>query len=233
MVITDAEDRYDLPELSVLVPEDARPGSLSEKAYYLIRDLIVTLQLEPGSPIDERRLMRELDLGRTPVREGLRRLADEHLVEVYPRRGTLVAPVDIGDLGAVSEVRLELEGFAARLAAERATAEEREAARALVDEVEREVHGSGDRRLMYLDQRIHRHVHGATHNDHLRATLQGFYVHALRMWFVVLDRVSRLEDAVHEHRDLLRSVIAGDPDRAEEVARRHVRGFEQEIRRVL
>jgi DNA-binding GntR family transcriptional regulator len=69
--------------------------------------------------------MEQLGLGRTPVREALRTLARERLVDVYPRRGMFISPVDVGDLAGLSEVRLTLESHAARLAAERASGAER------------------------------------------------------------------------------------------------------------
>src|ERR671931_1766835 len=100
--------------------------SLADKAYHAIRDLIVSLELAPGAVIDERELVERLEIGRTPVREALRRLAQERLVEVYPRRGMLVTRVDVRELARLSEVRLVLEPEAARLAAERATEADRE-----------------------------------------------------------------------------------------------------------
>ena len=71
---------------------DRRAASLGERAYYGIRELIVTLELAPVAPVSERELMERLGLGRTPVREALRTLAQEKLVEVYPRRGIVVSP---------------------------------------------------------------------------------------------------------------------------------------------
>ena len=79
--------------------------------------------------------MERLGLGRTPVREALRTLAQEKLVEVYPRRGMFVSPVDVGDLAALSEARRTLESFAARLAAERANDGDRASRAALLDEL--------------------------------------------------------------------------------------------------
>src|SRR3954471_17973760 len=93
----------------------------ADRAYLAIRGLIVSLGLRPGAVIDERELMQQLGLGRTPVREALRRLAQERLVEVFPRRGMFVTEVDARDLARLCEVRLALEPEAARLAAERAT----------------------------------------------------------------------------------------------------------------
>jgi DNA-binding GntR family transcriptional regulator len=216
-------------DITVLPPvEGAR--SLSDEAYLRIRDLIVSLELAPGSILNERELMERLSLGRTPVREALRALAQERLVEVYPRRGIFVSSVDVGDLASLSEVREVLESAAARLAAERATAEERVEAAALIEELDRT---GGARELIELDQRIHRHVYRSAHNPFLEKTLNEYYVLTLRIWFLALDRVARLDEAVQEHRELMEAIRDGDPDRAEATMIRHVRGFEQAIRQVL
>src|ERR1700730_14435065 len=87
--------------------------------------MIVSLELRPGAVVSEGELMERLQIGRTPVREALHRLAQEKFVEVYPRRGMFVTTVEIHDLAALSEVRLPLEGHAARLRAQRATEEDR------------------------------------------------------------------------------------------------------------
>ena len=214
-------------------PEAADATSLSDRAYYRIRELIVSLELAPGSPISERDLMARLELGRTPVREALRALARERLVEVYPRRGMFVSRVDVGDLAGLSEVRMALECHAARLAAERATADDRATIAALLDELNGSAGEHDERTLIDLDQRIHRHVYRCTHNPFLEETLNEYYVLTLRIWFLALDRVARLEDAVSEHRELLEAIRDREPERAENAMRRHVRGFEQAMRRVL
>ena len=214
-------------------PEAAAARSLADQAYYRIRELIVSLELPPGSPISERELMERLGLGRTPVREALRALARERLVEVYPRRGMFVSGVDVGDLAGLSEVRAALESHAARLAAERANGGDRAAIAVLLAELNGVDGKLDERTLIDLDQRIHRHIYRCTHNPFLEATLDGYYVLTLRIWFLALDRVARLEDAVGEHRELLEAIRDGEPGRAEEAMRRHITGFEQAIRRVL
>src|SRR5437868_11431329 len=151
--------------------ESARTVSLADKAYFAIREMIVSLELRPGAVIDERGLMERLGIGRTPTREALRRLAQERLVEVYPRRGMFVTSVEIRDLASLAEVRSPLESHAARLAAERATEEDRSELEALLDELA----GRGDlnvRELMALDERIHRQVYRCAHNPFLEATLE-------------------------------------------------------------
>lgn len=221
-----------MPAIPVLRPEHAT-ASLSERAYYRLRDLIVSLELAPGSLVNERELMERLELGRTPVREALRRLAQERLIDVYPRRGMFVSRVDVGDLADLSEARVVLEGAAARLAAERGTAEEREVAAGLAADVERTAGEQDEGRLIELDQRIHQHVYRCAHNRFLAATLEEYYVLTLRIWLLALDRVARLEQAVQEHRELLTALLEADGDTAEATMRRHIRGFEQAIREVL
>jgi DNA-binding GntR family transcriptional regulator len=219
--------------LSVLPPAEGEARSLSDEAYYRIRDLIVSLELKPGSIVSERDLMERLGLGRTPIREALRTLAQERLVDVYPRRGIFVSSVNARDLASLSEVRAELESHAAALAAERATTEERADADELIADLERTAGERDERKLIDLDQRIHRHVYRCTHNPYLEATLNEYYVLTLRIWFLALDRVARLDDAVLEHRELLEAIRDGDGGRAEDAMRRHVLGFEQAIRQVL
>jgi DNA-binding GntR family transcriptional regulator len=205
--------------------------SLAEKAYVAIRRLIVTLELGPGSVINERELVGQLGIGRTPVREALRRLAQEGLVEVYPRRGMFVTDVDVRKLALVSEVRAALEPEAARLAAERATDAERAELRELLDELD--AAGADDHALMALDERIHRAVYRCARNDLLATTLEQYYVLALRIWTIALDRQHELNDAVQGHRPLLEAIHDGDGERAAATMRAHVEDFEQAMRRVL
>ena len=202
--------------------------SLADKAYQEIRRLIVSLELAPGAVIDERELVERLEIGRTPVREALRRLSHERLVEVYPRRGMFVTGVDVRELARLSEVRELLEPEAARLAAERATDVDRAELGALLVELD-----AGRSELIDLDERIHRAVYRAAHNDLLEATLEQYYVLALRIWSIALDRAHELEEAVAEHRALLEAIQAGDGDRAADTMRAHVQNFEQAMHRVL
>jgi DNA-binding GntR family transcriptional regulator len=208
------------------------PSSLAEKAYYAIRDRIVSLRLRPGAVINERALIEDLGIGRTPVREALRRLAQEQLVEVYPRRGMFVTTVEIRDLASLCEVRSVLESHAAGLAATRATEDDRLRLSALVDELDR--HEQLDHpALMALDERIHRTIYAAAHNPFLAQTLEEYYVLALRIWHLALDQASGLEAAVRSHRPLLAAIVRGDADGAAKIMRRHVADFEQAMRRVL
>src|SRR3954462_5881100 len=108
---------------------------LADRAYAELRDRIVTLVIAPGAPINEDGLGRELEMGRTPVREAIKRLALENLVTVFPRRGTFASEINITDLAQISDVRVLLEGHAAARAAERLTPARREELEQLLAEL--------------------------------------------------------------------------------------------------
>jgi DNA-binding GntR family transcriptional regulator len=216
---------------AILAPRGGDVASFADRAYYAIRDLIVTLELPPGSVVKEPDLTARLGIGRTPVREALRRLAQERLIEVYPRRGMFVTTVDVRDLARLCEVRLALEPEAARLAAERATQADLDEMNVLLAELD------GPRRrdhrlLIDLDERIHRAIYTASHNPFLVETLEEYYAHALRIWMVALARTD-LGAAVGGHRGVLEAVVSGNGARASRLMREHVESFEAAVRDVL
>src|SRR3954471_10998951 len=140
---------------------------LADRAYAALRDRIVTLAIPPGAPINEDTLGRELEMGRTPVREAIKRLTLEHLVAVFPRRGTFASEINITDLADISDVRIQLEGHAAYLAAQRINDVQRRRLEQLLDEL-RHSEGSADvEELMALDARVHRFIHECAANAYL------------------------------------------------------------------
>ncbi len=215
----------------LLAPRDGEVSSLADEAYYAIRELIVTLELPPGAPVREPELVAQLGIGRTPVREALRRLAQEKLVEVFPRRGIFVTTVDVRDLARLCEVRAVLEPEAAQLAAERATQADLDELSGLLSVLELR-RRRDDRALIELDQHIHRAIYHASHNQFLAETLEQYYAHALRIWMLALARTD-LGAAVHEHAELLDAIIRGRGPRAAELMRAHVETFEADMRDVL
>jgi DNA-binding GntR family transcriptional regulator len=212
----------------------ARSGAgelLADRAYVELRDQIVTLAIPPGAPINEESVGRDLQIGRTPVREAIKRLALENLVSVFPRRGTFASEINITDLAHISDVRVQLEGHAAYRAAERLTPGQREELDELLAEIARDAGEPAV--LMELDARIHRFVYRCAGNPYLQETLERYLNLSLRIWYLVLERLPHLFDRVHEHRDLLETIRAGDAERARAIAAEHVAVFEGEIRGVL
>ncbi|HVU78996.1 MAG TPA: GntR family transcriptional regulator [Gaiellaceae bacterium] len=213
----------------VAIPLEA--ASLADQAYVALREMIVTLELAPGTLVKEPELVTRLGIGRTPVREALRRLSLERFIEVFPRRGMVVTTVDVRDLARLCEVRLALEPEAARLAAERATEADLDELTAVLAELGGR-RRRDERTLIDLDRRIHGAVYRASHNPFLEATLEEYYMHALRIWMLGLERTG-LSAAVHEHAELLAAILRGNGGRAAELMRSHVERFEEEMREVL
>jgi len=204
-------------------------GLIADRAYAALRDSIVTLHLAPGAPLREDELMARFALGRTPLREAVKRLALEGLVEVRPRSGTYVTHVDASDIVHIAELRAELEAQAARLAAERIGDDARaEAAR--LDAELLAIDGTTDLdAYMRLDERVHRFVWEAAANPYLLDALERLWALSLRIWHLVLERVETLPAAVHDQRALLAEVSAGDAPGAGARMREHVQAFEGEI----
>ena len=201
----------------------------AERAYHDLRDRIVTLRLPPGTVLREDELMRSLGIGRTPLREAVKRLALENLVAVQPRRGTFVSAVDAADIVYITEVRAELEGFAAEQAAGRMDAATEVEARALLAELDELNRLADQDGLMRFDERIHRFTWEAAGNPYLTETLERYFTLSLRVWYLVLDRVPGLGHAVHDQSHLLDALLAHDGARAREIMSEHVLEFQREI----
>jgi len=213
-----------------LAPAEAAGGALiAERAYLELRDRIVTLRLAPGTVLREDELMAELGIGRTPLREAVKRLALENLLAVQPRRGTYVTDVDTAEIIHITEVRAELEGYAAELATRRMDAAARAAATSLLEQVRRLGRGDDQEALMRLDERIHGFIWDAAGNPYLGATLERYFSLSLRIWYVVLDRVPGLGHSVNDQADLLEALVDRDAQRARTLMREHVLQFQREI----
>lgn len=229
------------PPLTPVIPSDGTgparpsgPSSLADRAYEQIRDQLVTLAIAPGAPINEDQLVRDLGFGRTPVREAVKRLALESLVDIYPRRGTFASEIQITDLALVTDVRALTEGHAALRAAQRITAEDRKDLQALLERLAAQKdHAGSSIDGMGLDADVHRFVYRCARNPYLEEVLTRHFNLSLRIWHLVLDRLPDVLPHVTEHVELLRAIDAGEPERAREVAQQHVIGFAALVRDVL
>ncbi|OZM72275.1 GntR family transcriptional regulator [Amycolatopsis antarctica] len=212
------------------------PGSapsLAEQAYASIRDRLVMLEIRPGEPINEDWLSNDLGVGRTPIREALKRLESERLVVAFPRRGTFATDVHISDLAHISEVRRTLEPVATAAAAERATDAERIALTALREDLATTGDPGDNAGLLRKDLGLHRAIYRCVHNPFLEDTLVRYDNLATRIWCVFVPRLSGMAGHVHEHVPLLSAIIDGDADTAAELTREHVAGFERAIRALI
>lgn len=188
----------------------------ADRAYEALRSSILNLELLPGTVIKELEVMQRLDVGRTPLREALQRLASDGLVTVLPHRGTLVSNVSPHEIEALFELRRELDGFAARLAATHATAQDIRRLRALMDV------GVTVTSTEQYDRRIHELIAEACHNSYVETTWRRIYT--LSVW--MLNSLDMEREDPQATRDELAAVIdaieARDGSAAARAAQLHV-----------
>lgn len=205
----------------------------ADRAYHELRHRLIMLEIAPGAAINEAALSTELDLGRTPIREALKRLENDHLVVSYARRGTFATNVDITDLAAISEMREILEPLAARKAAQSLRHELQAEIEQTITELEAVDPADNRRRLLEYDLRVHRLIYRALDNHHLAETLERLDDLATRIWCLVRDRIPEISTHISEHIGLLQAILDQDEDRAARLASDHVRHFEATVRTVL
>lgn len=204
----------------------------AEKAYQRIKEDIVTLKMRPGALIREAGLMQELEFGRTPIREALKRLQTENLVIASPRRGMFVADIAITDLTQIYEIRVELEALCARLAAQRATTKQLHEMRALVEECQ-QADLDDKEQLMALDRSFHTLLGRASHNRFLHSELDRLTNLSLRIWYLALAFAQPEDFDIHAHADILQAIETGDEQLAESRMRRHIVHFHETIKQYL
>jgi DNA-binding GntR family transcriptional regulator len=221
-----------LSELS-FVDADAGAETNADRAYEIVRERLVMLDIRPGEPINDDRLASELGFGRTPVREALKRLERDRLVVAYPRRGTFATAVDMTDLADISEIRKQLEPMAAARAARTASSESRARLTSLAEGIAGIDDTDDPREVLRHDVHVHREIYRASGNPHLETILVGLDAHATRIWCLFLDRLPDVASHVREHIGLLDAIVAGEEESAAALTLAHVTGFEQAIRALL
>jgi DNA-binding GntR family transcriptional regulator len=205
--------------------------SQSAIAYEQIKERIITLKLPPARFIDEAQLSDELGLGRTPIREALIRLSLEHLVIIMPRRGTLVADLNVSDMQKLYEIRLALETTSVRLAAERATLDEITEMDAWAERAAEALEGGDVYQLLGEDVQAHRLFVRATHNDFLAESVERLLGPSQRLcyWYASRQRLTALAPAVEELRAIVEAIKARDGDRAAQLMHMHIADFQESL----
>jgi DNA-binding GntR family transcriptional regulator len=188
--------------------------TLTEQAYRLIEERIVTLKLTPGDVLSEQLLSATLKIGRTPIREALQRLAREGLVTVLPRKGILVADVNPRSQLLVLEVRREIERLLSRTAAERATPEQRGQAREIAEGMDRAAKAGDDVVFMRLDLELNGLLIEAAHNDYAARSMKLLQGLSRRFWYMHYRTAGDLPLCARLHANEARAVAKGDAEAA-------------------
>lgn len=196
----------------------------SDHAYDKLRQLIIRAELRPGAVIEEAAMMERLGVGRTPLREALQRLAQEDLIENVPRRGYFVNEITAADLFHVFEVRQSLEGFAARLAAERAQPTHLAEFEAMMVEARAGI-ADDNRDLdwnLRVDEWFHRIIVQATGNPHLQSAINRQYGLAVRTLYLSRVPITLIREEIENYELMYAALTAHDPDAAEAAMRKHL-----------
>jgi DNA-binding GntR family transcriptional regulator len=209
------------------------PRALYQDVAERLRQQIFGRELEPGAWIDELKLCAELGISRTPLREALKVLASEGLVELLPRRGARVAAVRAEDVVQLFEVLGGLERTAAELAAARRTAKGLAALKRLQERIA--AHHAAHERQDYfrVNTELHQAIVAQAGNPVLREMHERLMARVRRVRYQALLSQARWDEALGEHVAILEALEAGDAARAGELMHRHVRRTGEVVREAL
>jgi|HubBroStandDraft_5_1064220.scaffolds.fasta_scaffold22376_3 DNA-binding GntR family transcriptional regulator len=197
----------------------------SATAYEALTTMIRTKQILPGDFLSENSVARDLAMSRTPVREAIRRLAQEGALVVLPNRGVVVAQLTVEDLEEIYEVREVLEGLASRNAAIRATPEVIGQLESLVERMRETIPPGDENTFSDLDMEFHATIAGASGNSRLKNLLAGMRTANAVAHFRPDFRPHnpRTARSLEEHAELLAAIRDRDPETADRLARAHSR----------
>lgn len=203
-----------------------------DKAYEILRVNIVTNRIAPGEILNEKDLMTQLTIGRSPLREVLFRLQEENLIKPLPRLGYMVTTLDISEVRELVELRRELEGYAGYLAAQRITPVQLDQLRTMIQEAERETNEARDISNIteYFDTRFHNLLYKAAGNKKLEKIMQDLHIVMLRIWFHVgMDAIGFAQQA-HDFYKVIDALEQKDPEKARNAMEAHVDLYAGQIR---
>jgi DNA-binding GntR family transcriptional regulator len=194
----------------------------SEHVRELLEEGIATGEFPPGMRLDEVELAQRFDVSRTPLREALFQLASAGIVEMQPRRGTVVAEVSPHRMVEMFEVMAELEGMCGRLAARRMTTAEHAALNAALAECRRTAAAGDADAYYYENQRFHHVIYDGSHNRFLAEQAHALHRRLEPYRRLQLRVRSRLPASLSEHERVVEMLLAGNADGAERALKAHV-----------
>jgi DNA-binding GntR family transcriptional regulator len=197
----------------------------SDKAYAAIRDMIVEGVFAPGDHLSEEHLSAEIGVSRTPVREALRRLEGDYFVSIRANRGARVIGWEAGDVEDLFQLRAIVEGFAARCAAERASAEDIAAMRAEIAAIDKALSGRAQPdidRFLAANNRFHQLLSGAARNSRLSDIINSLVAQAVVVRTARRYSREELERSNFHHREMIDAIEARDGALAETIMKTHI-----------
>ena len=216
-----------------ITADAADKSSLRMHVYKQIEDAILCGECAPGDSLVELKLSAELGASRTPVREALHQLETDGLVRTVPNKGAVVVGISSKDIEDIYAIRMRIEGYAGRLAAENITQEELDALREVVALQEFYLGRDNKRQLGQLDGQFHEIIYESCRSRPLKHTLSNFHHYIQRARETSINAANRAKDVVEEHRAILGAIAARDGALAEELIAKHMENAKNSVAKLL
>ena len=217
--------------------EELEPRSLAEKAYEMLVRKIVHLEIPPGTVLAEKELIAELGIGRTPIREAMQRLAVEGLLHHLPNRGMFVSEISATSVQQIYEFRELIDGYAARLAAMRASPDDIDSLARLHSALVQATEEDDVDRYVALDRAFYRVLARAATNTYLAEVIPRIFNLHLRLWFFIAQKSGSWHPIATAHEEMTKGVADAvrerDPDAAERAMRAYISRRHEDIRDIL
>lgn len=218
-------------KLSKVNLNDYKP--LREVIFNTLREAIIVGELKPGERLMEVQLAEKMGVSRTPVREAIRKLELEGLVDMVPRKGAHVASLSVKDIMDVLEVRASLDGLATALSASRITEEELKDLKHVYTQFVNYAEKENLQGAIKKDVEFHEIIYRSSRNEKLIQIVNNLREQVHRFRVIYLKDYSSSKELIKEHADIYEAILSRDAELAEKVASRHIRNQEEAILKAL
>lgn len=188
--------------------------SLADKAYHILEEMIVTLELAPGSLVSEAELVDKIDIGRTPLREALQRLTHERLVVVLPRRGMIISDINIADQLEVVNLRRVVDRLIVGNAAKRLTPEQGKRLNELADAIVKAAMQDDALEFIRIDGEFDQILQVSSRNYFASQVSETTHAHCRRFWYMNRG-ASDLIRSANLHSDMMKATADGNQQEAQ------------------
>ncbi len=196
--------------------------TIQNQVYQQLKQNIFNGAYQPGQRLQEMELAATLNVSRSPIREALRKLAADGLVEEFPNRGVVVKAFDEEDITQIFEVRVLLESYAIQHAAPHFTPESRRELQDCLDALTRFYQAGQLEEYIQQDTRLHQCIIRLGGNRILVDMYERVYAFIQQFRVYSLTSATRFDESIQEHRDIVEALLAGDLDAADQVNQRHL-----------
>jgi GntR family transcriptional regulator, rspAB operon transcriptional repressor len=199
-----------------------RKRPLRDQIYDVVRQLILTGRVAPGEVLDEKLIAVKLNVSRTPVREAVKKLSDEHLVDVVAQSGTRASRIDQREVEQAYLIRRALEMESAAQAASRMTEVEADVLNDLLLSHARAIERRRFIEAIALDDRFHRAIADISKLDRLWRTIEISKAQLDRCRYLMVPREGQGEATLEQHREIIRALNSKNPERARQAMAAHL-----------